>query len=280
MSERMKPASPARRRRPKLEDFPAPGSAWLVPLADGRRTAARVLQRANEDGTPGVLVLGSAWIGPAQARPAAAEVRPALVLTHHSHDGHAFVFWTGELPPSDWLPLDPVPPSAEEATLVCRSYTHWDLVARQALLQWRWDHEREALLADLAREEAEERAALEAARKRRAEWLATLTLDGLREEKWFAAWDGNASDRRHLPPARAILRRLVDELRVASRPQLERKVARRLLKTAVASFNELQRKDHFIDTFTRAHVCEALEQVMCAARFPDLAGAVHGWRTW
>src|SRR5262249_9034957 len=147
----------------------------------------------------------------------------------------------------------------------------------QVLLQWRWDNDREALLAQEAAKKAKRDEERRLADERRAEMLRTLTLDGISNRTWFESW-GNELDGANLPEARQLVYDLVENLR--NSPKLTKAIARRLLRATVENFNRLDEKNSFIETTHREDIHEALEIVMAAARYPDLADEVEQWRDW
>lgn len=266
-------------RKPKLSeaDFPEPGSVFVAPTGDGRLAAGRVLRRQFEGGAFGVLIAASRWMGAEVPSLDAAELREPLILTHHGYQGQREVFWAHDVMPADFTIVGRIELSDEDRAVTSNSFGGWQSVPWQALKQWRWDHDRDALL----QEEAEQ-AAAEADRRRiaaaaRAEYMRNLTLDALAERTWLPSWDAEE------PPAgldesRRLLSRFVEELR--SQPKLTRPVARKLLKRTVQEFNRLDAARQFISTIEREDLYEALEQIACAAGFPQLADEIDAWREW
>lgn len=120
----------------------------------------------------------------------------------------------------------------------------------------------------------------EAGRKRaeaRAEFLRTLTLDSLVDRIWFPSWE-DCDANLPLLECRSLIAKFVHELRAA--PKLTRAVAKRLLKQSVQDVNRLDASHHFIATIEREDLYEAYEQILCAARFPQVVDQIDQWRDW
>jgi hypothetical protein len=161
------PAAPAEQVPPSWRSTLAPGAHFAMPLADGRWGACRVLAAR---GAKGVLVENLDWLGP--VRPALDDLRgvKALVLDHHAWCSQPNRMLVDEPPPPTFEPLGVVEPSADERATKCGSWGSWEALALHTVLQWRWHHDRKALLAEEAREAAERERRRQAAaeKKRRA----------------------------------------------------------------------------------------------------------------
>jgi len=81
-----------------------------------------------------------------------------------------------------------------------------------------------------------------------------------------------------LEGSRVLISGLVDDLRAA--PKITKGVAKRLLKRSVESFNRLDAAHRFITTVEREDICDAFDQIMRAAKFPELSDSVEEWRDW
>ena len=266
-------------RRPKYQegDFPPPGTVFIAPTKDGRLSSGRVLRRQFEGGAQAALIAASPWLGSEIPRLDLPDLRKTLVLTHHSHEGHQEVFWVFDLMPPDFTVIGQIELPPEDRAASSHSFTGWQGVPIQALLQWRWDHDRDALLREEALDEAREAETHLETAKRRSAYLLTLTLDSLASRKWFDSWDADQSSL-YSKDSRSAISRLIDELRGA--PRITKGLAKRLLKQSVEAFNQLDTAHRFIATFEREDICEAYEQIMSAAGFPELADEVDKWRDW
>jgi hypothetical protein len=199
--------------RPKYkeEDFPPPGTVFVARVADGRFAAGRVLQRAFTGGAQAALVGATPWIGTDVPSLELPVLRETLILTHHNWKGKPELFWTWDLMPSDFRIIGQIELSEADRIASSDAYTSWQSIPLQALTQWRWDHDREALLRD----EADAAARLAELNRKRAavreEYLRTLTLDALAGRPWFAAWEDSDAP---LPisESRSILVRLIGDL--------------------------------------------------------------------
>ncbi len=203
------------------------------------------------------------------------ELREPLVLTHHNWKGKPELFWAHDSMPAEFTVIGRIEPSEQDVAIECYTFTGWHSVPFQALTQWRWDHDREALLREeeaAAAAEAERRQKVAAAR---AEFMRTLTLDSLAARQWLPAWE-QAAER--LASVRAILSQLVEDLR--SEPKLNKGVVKRMIKRSVQGLNRLDVDAHFIATIEREELCEVYEQIACAAGYPEVADDVDDWRNW
>jgi len=267
----------AKRERLTEKDFPEPGSVFVAPTADGRLAAGRVLRRRFEGGGFAALVVGSSWIGNVPPVLDHAELRSTLVLTHHSWKGQRNLFWTHLRMPAEFQIIGQISLSDADLAVSSETFGGWQSVPLQTLLQWRWDHDRESLL----REEAEQSAA-KAERQRqvaqlRDEYRRTLTLDSLADRGWLETWRETSAECRHAE-VQQLLQQLVQQLQAQTQRTKPR--VRKLLKQTVEALNRMESHQPFIATVEREELCEALEQIACAAGFPALADEIDGWRHW
>lgn len=257
--------------------MPSRGSVFITRLQDGRYGAVTVLDRKIESGYCVVFVAPSTWIGSAPDRPTDTELRHPLILTHHSWEKVPAGVWVSTPPPESFAPAGHVFISDQDHFRVGHFYAGWESCSLQILLQWRWDHDREALLieeADQALRDAEE---MRKQAQRRDEMLRTITFDSLAARQWFDHWDED-SDRSYIMPSRAILTTTIDALNAS--PKITKSIARKHLKAAVIAFNKLDKSLSFIETTHREDIYEALELVMFASRQPDLTDEIDDWRDW
>lgn len=269
--------------RKKPTPFPSPGDAFAAPLGDGRYTVCRVILDATSDAArrwnvPGVLVACSAWVGGDIPRPDDPALRPILRRTHHSWAGALEMAWVAEPVPPDFVPLGRIPPTAEEVATPCGTFSGWSAMAEQALMQWRWDQERAAVLEEDKVKQAEAAVLREKAAAARRAYLAGVTLAELSARAFFPRWKAN-------PPAKAArasrdlmaatVRRLTELGEAAGEEE-----RRAVLRACIGSFNELDARLRFIDTVVREDICEEFEAIVHACglgRYVDLADE---WREW
>lgn len=265
--------------RPKYreEDFPPPGTVFVAPAGDGRLAAGRVLRREVAGGAMSALVAATPWIDDKPPSLDLPILRETLILTHHKWNGRPEVFWAQEPMPAEFTILGQIDVSPEDAAAICYSYGGWWSAPHQRLTQWRWDHDREALLHEEAIQEANQAEARRQLAAAREERLKSLTLDSLVDREWFASWTA-ADSNLPVDECRSILARLVSDLRAA--PKLTQAIVKKLLKQSVMDFNRLDASQPFIATIEREDISEAYEQIMAAARYPQLADFVDRWREW
>ena len=258
-------------------DLPAAGSVFVAPLADGRFGVVRVLRTKSQSGYAFAFVVPSSWIGRSAVRPSDSDIRLPLFLTHHSWANRREALWVSTPPPSSFVPVGALEITAADDALEHEAYSAWESLPIQILLQWRWDNDREALLIEDAAKKAKEIEERMASNERRAEMLRTVTLENVSDRIWFDTWDEEL-DGSNLSASRRLVADLVNRLRTA--PKLTKVVARRLLRSTVKEFNQLDALSQFIETTHREDICEALEIIMAAARYPELADEVEEWRDW
>lgn len=248
-----------------------PGDLFAMPLAGGRWGVCRVLRVKRQQ----VLVQSSPWVG--DAPPADLSdpllVQP-LVKTHHSWDNSIDRMWVDDPPPADLVRLGRIPVTAAEAKLDCDTSGSWVGLRLQPLLQWRWDHERDAVLAEDAVEEAKRKAA-----EHEAQYgyqpLPKRTLEEWRAEKPFADWSG------YTPPAgiresRRVVRDLIDDLIACGDDEVRKFDA---FRRATERLNDADGRDEpFIETVEREDICELFHHLAEAAGLPDYD--VTAWRDW
>lgn len=269
----------------------APFSSFAAP-ATGRYAAFKIL--GVEEGLVAVAALDDAW----PARPTLAEVRSAPMLREHrfSFDGCLAVFAVHY---ERWQPED----ALDQAMLIGRqrltaaereqadavrnralgvSYSTLHAVSYAAEGEWRWAHDRDALVAEneaKREQEAVERARREARYNRR---LKDLTFDQLLSETPFENWTPSPP----FPPAaftQAAREALHDACRelAALGPKPRKPAVRAVLRKTVEWFNRADEDaGHVIETEEREDICMALEEIAFAARQPTLAAEIDEWREW
>lgn len=268
-------------RRPKYseQDFPPPGTVFAASTRDGRFAVGRVLQRTFHGGAQGALIAASPWLGKELPSLNLKKIQEILHLNHHKWKNKQEVFWVHDPMPSGFIILGQSDLSPRDLSISSDILSGWQSVPIQALLQWRWDHDREALLLD---EERHATALAESQRQRaavRAEFMRTLTLDFLANRNWFDSWqDQDTGSSMPLHECRSLIAKLISELRAA--PKLTLGFVKKLLKKTVNELNRLNAEHHFIATIQREDIYEALEQILCAAKFPQAVNQIDQWRDW
>jgi hypothetical protein len=144
----------------------------------------------------------------------------------------------------------------------------WDLLVRDATLQWRWDHQREQVLAEDAKAEREKKNAFEAAIAAQGKRRATLQKKGvasLKRRRFFAAWKG-AVPGALIREAEAAMRDAVLSLEGKSPAQAARRLA-----TLVRTFNKLDgHHGRRFDTTDAEDIMDAVGTVAFASGVDDV----------
>jgi hypothetical protein len=266
-------------RRPTYTatDFPEPGTVFIAPMADGRLCAGRVLRSEFEGGAHAALVVASTWIGDSEPPLSEPKLREMALLTHHSWDGKPNIFWTWHLMPSDFRAIGKIKLSNADRHATSQSYTGWQSVPLDTYAQWRWDHDREALLEDEARIDAEEAERRRVNSERRKAYMQSLTLDSLAERKWLEDSDDTESSTQ-VEKVRDVIVRLIADLR--SLPKRTQANVQRRFRQAIKELNRIDANGDGIMTIEREDICETLEQIACAAKYPALASYIDKLREW
>lgn len=269
----------SRRSRPGYTsaDFPEPGSVFVAPMPDGRLCAGRVLRSEFNRGAHAVLLAASTWIGSSDPELSDPRLVEVSLLTHHAWDRTPNVFWTFDLMPADFRTIGRIAPTAAELDIRSDSYGGWQSVPLQAYAQWRWDHDREALLTEEAQKEAEEAERKRISSERRAQYMRSLTLDSLAEQEWFES-RGDEETSAQVARIRDVIMRLIADLR--GLPKRTQATVQKRFRQAIKELNQIDAEGDGILTIEREDICEALEQIACAAKYPMLAHAIDQLREW
>jgi hypothetical protein len=262
--------------------LPKPGDAFLMPLGDGRFGVCRVLRENTAEerkghGCPQVLVAGSPWIGTAAPDLGNPQLRQIQKLTHHSWNDPNLL-WVSDPPPGSFRRLGVIAPTRSERVRKCYSSGGW-FFAGQLLMQWRWDHDREAVLRE--DREYEEKMAREYAKaeKRRQEQLGALSLEALKKKRRFTDWKGFVPGKA-LTASRAIFRETVEAiLALGARPK--KPAVLKVLKECVRRLNELDAEhDHFIETTVAEDLCGEIDEIAHVSGLRDEEYVADRWRDW
>jgi hypothetical protein len=272
----------AKKRKPVV--LPEPGAAFAFQLDDGRYGACRVLRTTNaketkEYGEPCVLVAASSWVGDELPDPANPALRKILKLTHHSWKNQLEILWVSDLLPQDFQPIGIIPPSKAETKQECHSYGGWESLRLQPLLQWRWDHEREKVLAEDEEEEKERLRQIEAKNREHKKYLASLTLEGLSQHRFFKTWDEFPS-KEAIRRSRLIMRRTQKRLlKIGKQAPKANRMA--ILKECIEAFNALDEElDTFIYTIEREDIREEFYLLANACGLGKYTELADEWREW
>jgi len=270
--------------RKKKVQLPAEGDAFAVPLDDGRYSVCRVLLDADSEPAKDwkfdcVLVACSEWIGSEIPKADDPALRPILHLTHHSWSGKREVLWISDSVPDEFVPIGLIQPTCEEKEIGSVSFGGWPSMAIQPLAQWRWDNDRDSVLAEDGIKEKKEAQNRQREQQDREDYLANITLEELRDHQFFPQWD-------EYPPKKAIrasrrimtgtIQQLLDLGRAA--PELDRMA---ILQDCIERFNSIDAEmGHFIETVEREDICEEFEAIVRACGLGAHEDLADQWRDW
>jgi hypothetical protein len=263
--------------------LPQPGAVFLMPLGDGLFGVCRVL-RANTEkerqghGCPCILVAGSPWTGPEAPDLSDPQLRKVQKLTHHAWKNDLNLCWVSEPPPDSFQRLGTIKPSAADKRRQCSAFGGWAF-AYQVLMEWRWQHERDAVLREDAAYAERQAREFEEAERRRREALGALTLEGLRKKRRFLQWKGYAPDKA-ITACRTIFRETIDALlALGKNPEEPRLLA--ILQACIERLNKLDEEyAHFIETTIREDLCEEFDEVVHACGLGNHEDLADRWREW
>jgi len=265
----------ARSRKPKplpLEGLQV-GDVFAIPLAGGRWGACRVLQ--FDDISPRVLVAASPWVGETMPDLSEPLLRVVLHRTHHSWNNEACLGWTSSPVPVEFVRVGTLPPTAAEASLaVTAAACEWVSLPYQVYAQWRWDNEREAVLAE---DEAERQGHQEAYRRHQHSYkpLPKQTLHELRNRP-FEHWE-ECLEPDDLRASRKIARATIDLL-LALGPDAPEPSKMNAFHWCVEQFNELD--SGWICTVEREDICDLLGDLADLCGLEEYDDALTGRRDW
>lgn len=259
-----------------ISKTPAVGKVYAMKLEDGRYGACRVLQMDEENG---ILVAASAWIGkdiPDMEEPL---LKTILKLTHHSWDGKPEIVWVDGAAPDHFTPIGWIDPTEEEQQIDCWSWGAWEGLDLQVLRQWRWDHDREALLKEDEIKAEKRQKDQEIARQAYQKYLNEVTLEQLLNKPIFLNWEGYAPDAA-LDASRELIQRTIKALMaIGEDPDETQRMA--ILEQCIEGFNTLDgQHDWFIETVEREDICEVFYEITHACNMNHHEDLADQWRDW
>lgn len=268
---------------PAVSTLPVPGELFALEVSKGTEVLFRVVAALGQTR----CVVLSRHAGPSLKRaPEGEAVFQVQPVAHHGWNRPMLGGWVSEPAPADLRALGRVPLRAGEAERVLHpeswvklprktpELSHrvlplcaWGLLIRDARSQWRWDHQRAAVLAEDAQAEREKQLKFEAALAAQGKRVATLQKKGvasLRRRRFFGAWKG-AVPAALIAEAEAAMREAVVELEGKSAAQAARRLAR-----LVRAFNRLDgRHGHAFDGTDAEDIMEAVGTVAFACGVED-----------
>jgi hypothetical protein len=264
--------------------LPAEGATFAVPLNDRWFGACRVIRNITTNeasvlGADGILLACSAWIGDTLPDPRDPSLRLILHLTHHSWDNRPELLWVFDPPPDDFIPIGKIESTTEEKAISCLTVGHWESVRIQSLAQWRWDNERESVLADDKIKNEKESQQCQWAQQIREKYLANITLEELRNRKFFPRWK-KYPPKKAIRASRQIMINAVQQLLDLGTNSLESE-RMAILQQCIERFNCVNAEmNDFIETVEREDICEEFEGIVRACGLGTHKNLADEWRDW
>lgn len=260
-----------------MSKLPQPGEVFALEVSKGIDVLFRVVASLGQTRCV-VLTRASSLTSP--------QLFLVQPHSHHSWNRPQLGGWVSEGPPAELRALGAVPLRKAEAEKVLHpavwvklprktpELSHkvlplmgWAVLVNDARAQWRWDHERAAVLAEDAKREREKKTLFEAAIAAQGKRRATLQkkgVSGLKRKRFFAAWRG-AVPAAMIKEAEAAMQAAVLWLEGKSPAQ-----AARRLTTLVRTFNQLDgRHGRSFDTTDAEDIMDAVGTVAFACGVED-----------
>jgi hypothetical protein len=274
-----------RANKPKREPLVV-GDVFLMPLANGMLSACRVLYKIDHarDGFSAEewMVVGCEWTGVEPPPLDDPSLRRPLRLTHHYREAMGKEFSQASLAgpaPDGFRLLGNVPPIPDEAPPLFPYQVSWEALRANALEQWRWDHEREAVLAEDAVKAAEFEARKAELERQRRDAQKNMTYAQFREQRLFPNW-GPPTPRRMIAASRKLMNETATRLEALG-PNPDREAARAVLRDCILAFNRLdEENDHWIETVECEDICSHFSALAHIAGFGDEPELADEWRDW
>jgi len=148
--------------------------------------------------------------------------------------------------------------------------------------EWRWEHDRDALILESAKSKAKAAAERAAKEERYQTRLKNLTWEKLLAETPFERWVPSPP----FPPAefseaaRQTIHNACRELRELG-PKPPKAKVRSILRRCVEWFNEADKAaGDVIETEEREDICAVLEEMAFVAKQKSLVDEIDNWREW
>lgn len=250
-----------------------------MPLEDGRFGVCRILQKGREGRQERVLVVASPWIGSGKPDLSLPVFREVLMLNHHAWQNSLAMLWLWQPLPAEFKQIGFLEPTEAEKQIWCGSGASWEWLATQLLEQWRWDHDREAVIKEDDIKALEQKKRREDYARLRSEYLATVTLQDLRVKERFEIWKGSVPAAA-LYDTRQIFIDTIDNL-IALGPEASETIRLDVLKGCIESLNLLDSQNGlFIETDEREDLCDAFDEIVHACKLSHHKNLADKWREW
>jgi hypothetical protein len=133
------------------------GDVFVTNVGGGMRGALRVLQGPKSPfGSKAWLVATCAYAGKEDPAIDDARLREVLVQNRFFYRNQPAIIWLGGKPPASLKRIGTIAPTQAESTMVCNMLGSWkEKSGNEAYLEWRWEHDRAALIAEQQKKDAE-----------------------------------------------------------------------------------------------------------------------------
>jgi hypothetical protein len=261
-------------KKPKV--LPAVGTVFAFRLPNKLYTTFRVLKAKRMDGEKYVLAVCSPFISKTLPTAITDEMKQFL---HPSRWKKPSMYWINDPAEEGMIPLGMVAPSAEEKQFKTDSYGGWLNFQYDAQTNYRWNHDRKKLLADV---KAEEQAMDEKRKRVQAEHdaaMKSMTLEKLAKFQFFPDWDDYPSTK-IIKASRQVLKAHVAQLLDLGKPGTKTKKTA-IIQACVEAFNALNKKHKdFIDTDIREDIVEEISRLSRACGLGEMDDQIDEWRDW
>jgi hypothetical protein len=261
---------------------PEIGDAFLMPLPDGRFGFCHVIDVPGKDANllfkGKTLVELSSWVGTEAPDLNDPRLRQVLVETSHNSGPNTWRVVVSGAVPESFKRLGTIEPNATKEQVIA-IFTRWEGLAGAIYTQWRWEHDREALLrdaeAEIERFKAEQ---AESAEQERAK-LEKMGLEALLKKRRFSQWKGDRPDRA-IGACRKACREAIKAL-IAIGPKPTKRAVAGVVRRCVEQLNSLDEQyDGFIETGEREELCREIDEIVYVAGLRGCDGMADEWREW
>jgi hypothetical protein len=190
--------------------------------------------------------------------------------------------WHNDLLDFQLITIRPITEDDLKLEIHHNSYGSWDTASKDAEGEWRWKHDRDAVVSEVKRVNAARDAKFAAEQLHYETRLKGLTCETLLAETAFERWNIHPP----FPPpefvnaSRIRIRQAVIDLQaLGTKPR--KAAVREILKKCVQWFNEIDKAfGYVIETEEREDICIVLLELATVARHRSLAEEIENWREW
>jgi hypothetical protein len=151
------------------------GDVFIINVGGGMRGAFRVLQGPTSPfGSKMWDVATCAYVGKEDPAIDDPRLREVLVQNRFFYRNEPAISWLGGKPPASIKRIGTIEPTKAESTIVCNSFGFWDEQSgNDAYLEWRWEHDRAALMDEQQKKNTKFEKAImrERSRQQKPKWM-------------------------------------------------------------------------------------------------------------